>query len=315
MNGIDLANWLNLRGTPFEALPLFITSLAIGLLMGVERERKHHTLAGIRTFPLTALFGTIAAMLGDSYASVLPLSVGLLATTAFGFLPLSSHEGDNVEPRTTTVVALLVVFGLGALVWHGHSGLAVACGIITTSLLSLKPELTGLSQKLDRRDLLSILQFAALSFIVLPLLPDRTFGPYQAINPHEVWLMVTLIVGVGLSGYLAVKILGERVGGPVLGILGGLVSSTATSLVYAREAHENPQSERLATSVILLANLVLFARLTLLCAALQPSALGSVAMATLLNTGVRTDRHAVSATPRATTARTSQSCNCPTRRN
>lgn len=273
MGGIDLAAWLNLKGSPFEALPLFVTSLAIGLLMGVERERKHHTLAGIRTFPLTAIFGTLTAMLDAPSHGVLLQMVGLLAVASFGFLPEHNADSDKTEPRTTTVASLLVIYCLGALVWHGYGGIAVAVGIVATSLLYLKPELAGITHKLERRDLLSLLQFAALSFIVLPLLPNRTFGPYQAVNPHQVWLMVSLIVGISLSGYLAVKLLGQRVGGPLLGILGGLVSSTATSLIYAREARANPLSINLATAVILLANLVLFLRLMLLATVVQTSVL------------------------------------------
>ena len=277
MGGIDLATWLNLKGSPFEALPLFVTSLAIGLLMGVERERKHHTLAGIRTFPLTAIFGTLAAMLDAPTHGVLLQAIGLLAVASFGFLPERCADNDKTEPRTTTVASLLVIYCLGALIWHGYGGVAVAVGIVATALLYLKPELSGLTHKLDRRDLLSLLQFAALSFIVLPLLPNRTFGPYQAVNPHQVWLMVTLIVGISLSGYLAVKLLGQRVGGPLLGILGGLVSSTATSLIYAREARANPLSLNLGTAVILLANLVLFVRLMVLAAVVQTSVLPAAA--------------------------------------
>ncbi|WP_159875566.1 MgtC/SapB family protein [Aquitalea denitrificans] len=277
MGSFDLATWLNLKGSPFEALPLFVTSLAIGLLMGVERERKHHTLAGIRTFPLTAIFGTLAAMLDAPTHGVLLQTVGLLAVASFGFLPERCADSDKTEPRTTTVASLLVIYCLGALVWHGYGGVAVAVGIVATALLYLKPELSGLTHKLDRRDLLSLLQFAALSFIVLPLLPNRTFGPYQAVNPHQVWLMVTLIVGISLSGYLAVKLLGQKVGGPLLGILGGLVSSTATSLIYAREARANPLSLNLGTAVILLANLVLFVRLLVLAAVVQTSVLPAAA--------------------------------------
>lgn len=277
MGGIDLATWLNLKGSPFEALPLFVTSLAIGLLMGVERERKHHTLAGIRTFPLTAIFGTLAAMLDAPTHGVLLQAIGLLAVASFGFLPERCADSDKTEPRTTTVASLLVIYCLGALIWHGYGGVAVAVGIVATALLYLKPELSGLTHKLERRDLLSLLQFAALSFIVLPLLPNRTFGPYQAVNPHQVWLMVTLIVGISLSGYLAVKLLGQRVGGPLLGILGGLVSSTATSLIYAREARANPLSLNLGTAVILLANLVLFMRLMVLAAVVQTSVLPAAA--------------------------------------
>lgn len=278
MGTFDWSQWFRLEGTPFAALPHFITSLAIGLLMGVERERKTHPLAGIRTFPLTAMFGTLVALVGQGTQSSWPVATGLLLTGLLGFLPQGSTGSDVAEPRTTTVIALVIAFTLGVLVGQGQGALAVAVGIIATALLYLKPELSGLFNRLDRRDWLSILQFAALSFIVLPVLPDRTFGPYGALNPYEMWLMVVLIVGVGLSGYLAVKFLGERVGGPLLGFLGGLVSSTATSMVYAREARAHPEALGLAGSVIMLANLVLFLRLMVLTGALQPGALGPVAV-------------------------------------
>lgn len=281
MSGISLEAWLNLEGTPFEVLPLFVTSLAIGLLLGVERERKPHPLAGIRTFPLAAMLGTLVAMLAQTTGSPVLIAVGLAGIVSLGFLPEGHQETEIQEPRTTTLVSLMLAYGLGVLVWYQQTGLAVATAILATALLYLKPELTGMAHKLERRDLLSLLQFATLTFIVLPLLPDRAMGPYLALNPHKIWLMVVLIVGVSLSGYLAVRLFGERASGPLLGLLGGLVSSTATSLVYAREARNTPDSLGFATSVILLANIVLFMRLTMLAAIIMPSALGPVALVML----------------------------------
>jgi uncharacterized membrane protein (DUF4010 family) len=279
MGGFSLSTWFNVNGTPFETLPVFGISLCIGLLVGIERERKHHVLAGIRTFPLTALLGTLCAMLGHLSGAVeMPLA-GFAAITAFGFLP-GAHGGidDTSDPHTTTIVSLLVVYCLGILVYYSYAPLAVAAGVIVTSLLYLKPELTGITQKLDRRDLYSLLQFGALTFIILPLLPNRAFGPYQAFNPHHVWLMVVLIVGLGLVGYLSVRLFGERVGGPFLGLLGGLVSSTVTSLIYSRQARDNPDSAQLAGSVIQLANLVLNVRMMIFAAALAPDLLPQIAV-------------------------------------
>jgi uncharacterized membrane protein (DUF4010 family) len=281
MNGFDLAAWFHLEGTPFAVLPMVITSLGIGLLVGIERERKRHVLAGIRTFPLAALLGMMCAMLGhDAGAPEFPLA-GLAAVTAFGFLPGIHGVDESSDPHTTTVAALLVVYCLGMLVFIGYAPLAVAASIIMTALLYLKPELTGFTRTLERHDLYSLLQFGSLTFIILPLLPNHTFGPFQALNPHNIWLMVVLIVGLGLVGYLSVKLLGERIGGPLLGLLGGLVSSTVTSLLYSRQARANPDSEVLAGTVIQLANLVLNLRMMVFTAALAPSALPEVALVML----------------------------------
>ncbi|MDN0085301.1 MgtC/SapB family protein [Crenobacter sp. SG2305] len=284
MHGVDLATFFNLQGTPFAFLPRFAVALSIGLLIGVERERKRHALAGIRTFPLAALFGCLTGMLAEQTGAPLLPPIGLLTIAAFGFLPHSHipNEGDPAapvsEPHTTTLIALLVTYSLGLLIWHGGSSLAVALGVATAALLYLKPELTGLLQKLARHDFLSLLQFVALSFIVLPILPNRSFGPYHAFNPYIVWLMVVLIVGVSLSGYLLVRLLGERASGPLLGILGGLASSTATSLVYSREVRTNPASAPFAKLVILFANLILFARLIVLALLVVPGAARPIAL-------------------------------------
>lgn len=279
MGGFDLSTWFNVKGTAFEALPAFGISLGIGLLVGVERERKHHVLAGIRTFPLCALLGTLCAMIGQHTGSpALPVA-GLLVMTAFGFLP-GTHGGTDAQsdPHTTTIVSVLVVYCLGALVYYGFAPLAVATAIVVTGLLYLKPELSGFTRRLDRRDLYSLLQFCALSFIILPLLPNRAVGPYQAFNPHHVWLMVILIVGLGQVGYLSMRIFGEKTGGPLLGLLGGLVSSTVTSLIYSRQVRDNPQQLPLAATIIQLANLVLNLRMMLFTLALAPAALPKVAL-------------------------------------
>ncbi|MCW3479128.1 DUF4010 domain-containing protein [Neisseriaceae bacterium JH1-16] len=284
MNGVDLATFFNLQGTPFAFLPRLAVALAIGLLIGVERERKRHPLAGIRTFALTALFGSLTGLLADLNKLPALVAVGFIVMAAFGFLPHShpADRGDSslpvAEPHSTTLIALLITYVLGLLIWHGDASLAVALGVATTALLYLKPELTGILQKLSRHDLLSVLQFIALSFIVLPILPNRSFGPYLAFNPHVVWLMVVLIAGVSLSGYLLMHLLGERASPTLLGILGGLVSSTATTFVYARAARDKPTSTSMAKQVILLANLVQFARLVVLALVLLPAATKWVAL-------------------------------------
>lgn len=250
------------------ALPHFITSLAIGLLIGLERERSPGSRAGLRTFALVALFGTLAAMLSEKATPWLLLGglliVGLMMVAAY-----SRVKDDSADPGTTTIAAILVCYGLGASVWYGNGTLAIMLAIITTVLLYFKTELHGITEKLSRRDLISMLQFGVLTFIILPILPDKNMGPYEALNPYQIWLMVVLISGVSLVGYVALQLIGQR-HGAVLGLFGGLVSSTATTLVYARRSMENESFTNLAVTVILIANLTVLLRLTILAAAASP---------------------------------------------
>lgn len=253
------------------ALPHFVTSLAIGLLIGLERERNPSSRAGLRTFALVALFGTLAAMLSEKATPWLLLGglfiVGLMMVAAH-----SRIKDDSADPGTTTIAAILICYSLGALVWYGNDSLAIMLAIITTVLLYFKAELHGITEKLTRRDLISILQFAVLTFIILPILPDKYYGPYEAINPHQIWLMVVLISGVSLAGYVALQLIGQR-HGVILGLFGGLVSSTATTLVYARRTAENQNLTQLAVVVILVANLTVLLRLSIISAVASPAIL------------------------------------------
>lgn len=265
-----------LQGSGLEHLPHFVTSLAVGLLIGLERERSPAAKAGLRTFALVALFGSLAAMLSEKTAGPWILLGGLLIV---GFMTIAAYLRERealADPGTTTVAAIVVCYGLGAMIWYGYSTLAVMLAIVTTILLYFKAELRGLSQTLTRRDLVSMLQFAVLTFIVLPVLPDRNYGPYDALNPHQVWLMVVLISGVSLAGYLALRVAGQRYGAPLLGLFGGLVSSTATTLVYARHGRNNEGLIQLAAVVILLANLVVLVRLAVISAVVSPALLPKV---------------------------------------
>ncbi len=262
-----------LEGGELEYLPRFITSLAIGLLIGLERERSPAAKAGLRTFALVALFGSVAAMLSEKTASPWLLTGGLLI---IGLMIITAYLRDRQEttdPGTTTVAAIVMCYGLGAMIWHGYATLAVMLGIVTTMLLYFKSQLHGITQNLSQRDLTSMLQFAVLTFIILPVLPDRNYGPYDALNPRHVWLMVVLISGVSLAGYVALRFVGQRHGVALMGLFGGLASSTATTLVYARHSRETDGLARLAVVVILLANLVVLIRLAVISAVVSPSIL------------------------------------------
>ncbi|MHB9118020.1 MAG: MgtC/SapB family protein [Burkholderiales bacterium] len=250
-----------LKTNGVEFLPAFLTSLAIGLLIGLERERSPVAKAGLRTFTLVTLFGTMIALIADKLNSPLLLAAGLATVGLMIIAAYQQEPATASDPGTTTVIALLVSYALGALVWYGYSTLAVMLAITITILLYFKPELRGLTLRLTRRDLVSILQFAVLTFIVLPILPDRDYGPYNALNPHQIWLMVVFISGLSLAGYVALQLVGQRYGAPLLGILGGMASSTATTLIYSRHGRSSRDLEKVAVVVILLANMVVLVRL------------------------------------------------------
>jgi uncharacterized membrane protein (DUF4010 family) len=248
----------------------FLTSLAVGLLIGLERERHKEAKAGVRTFALISLLGSLCAMLGEKTNSPWIIVAGLLVSAGGILAAYQADPKSTPDAGTTTVVAAGLTFCLGAAVWHGYSEIVIAVAIVVTMLLYYKSQLEGFSVKLTATDLESLLQFAVLTLVILPVVPNRGFGPYGALNPYNLWLMVVLISAVSLAGYVAWRLLGGK--GPVLllGALGGLVSSTATTLVYSRGARGKPELEGTAATVILLANLVVLLRLSVLAVAVEP---------------------------------------------
>ena len=267
----ELIAWLPAE---LASLPRYVVALAIGLLMGLERERNPAAKAGLRTFALTALLGVLTAHLAAALGEPWLIAAGLLLVGAMMIAAyLRSPQQADGDPGTTTVAALMLCYGLGVLVWHGEIQLAVMLGIAATMLLYFKPELRGISQHMSRRDLLSMLQFAVLALIILPLLPNRNYGPYGALNPYQIWWMVVLIAGVGLAGYAALRLVGQQRGAAMLGLLGGLVSSTATTLAFSRHARASSAMMPVAVIVIVLANLVVLVRLGVLAAVLAPAVL------------------------------------------
>lgn len=261
----------------FEQIRAFATSLGLGLLMGIERERRGDTRAGLRTFALVGVLGCMMAQLATELHSAWVMAAGLLGLAIMDIASMLKHPPTGREPGTTTGVALLLCFGLGAMVWLGHSEVAIMIAIAATALLYFKRELHGLSSHLTPTDWHSVLQFAALSLVVLPILPDHDYGPYGALNPHQIWWMVVLISGMSLAGYAALRWVGVSHGAVLVGLFGGMVSSTATTMVFARHARRDQNLRRMAALVIVLANLVLFVRLGLLCALVSPGLLNAVA--------------------------------------
>jgi uncharacterized membrane protein (DUF4010 family) len=269
-------------GVPLDRALAFVSSAGVGLLVGLERERNPHAKAGLRTFALIAVLGTLCALLAQASGSGLVIAAGAIAvavTIGGAYLVDPATVAD--DSGTTTTIAALVVFGLGAANFYGHMQLAVGAGIVMTALLHFKTELEGAANRLTPTDLRSMLQFGAVTAIVLPLLPDAPLGPYGALNPFHIWLMVVLISGVSLAGYIAWRLTWVRQGLLLTGVLGGIASSTATTLSFARQARDGSQPRDAALMVILLANTTMFARVLLLTLIVAPAVAPSVAASML----------------------------------
>jgi uncharacterized membrane protein (DUF4010 family) len=256
----------------------FATALGIGLLVGMERERRPESAAGLRTFALVSMLGCLFALLSDKTGGPWILLTGLLVVAGAMIASNFSARQEEQYRGFTTEAAIIVTYGLGAAVWFGQATLAVMLAIATTVLLYFKAELSRFSRRMTPKDINSILQFAVLSLVVLPILPSQDYGPYGALNPRQIWWMVVLISGLALAGYLALRIIGARHGAALLGIFGGLASSTATTMMFSRHARDHVHLVRMAAIVILIANLMVMIRLGVVAGVVAPSLVGQIAV-------------------------------------
>jgi uncharacterized membrane protein (DUF4010 family) len=246
-------------------------ALGLGLLVGLQREHADSRLAGIRTFPLVTILGVLSAMLAQSFGGWV-VAAGLIAVAGLIVVGnIAKFRAGPAEPGLTTEIALLLMYAVGAYVVIGSEAIAIAVGAGAAVLLQYKGELHGMARTLGDEDLRAIMQFVLISLVILPVLPDRTYGPYAVLNPREIWWMVVLIVGLSLAGYIAYKFFGEKAGVLLGGVLGGIISSTATTVSYARRSARDPESSRLAAIVIMIASTVVFARVMLEIAVVQLS--------------------------------------------
>ena len=256
--------------TTLEIFQRFGLAILLGALMGLERERSGTRIAGMRTFPLIALLGAICSFLAELSGSFWTVAAGFLAVTALSVTGNLLQARRRPDPGITTEIAILVAFGVGAFVQYRQAYLAVAIALAATAILYFKPHLHAFSRKVEQRDLYAVFQFGLVTFIILPVLPDASYGPFDALNPRHIWLMVVLISGISLTGYIVLKGVGKRWGWPVLGLLGGVVSSTATTLAFSRQARSNPGLSRMVAMVVILASSMLMVRVTVEIAVVHP---------------------------------------------
>lgn len=266
-----------------ELLTRLGLALAIGLLVGVERgwrerdQAEGERTAGLRTFALIGLLGGVWGAL-FSVVGALPFAAAFVAF-AGGFTLFkwreSEREGDF---GATTLVAALLTFALGGMAVLGDMTVAAAAAVAMAVLLAAKRWLHSWVETLTWEELRATLILLVMSFVALPVLPNRGYGPYQAINPHDLWLMTIAIASVSFIGYLAVRIIGARYGTLVAGVAGGLVSSTAATIDFARKAKVQPDTSRIELAGALAASSIMFLRIVVIVALFGPSHLKLLAV-------------------------------------
>lgn len=243
-----------------ELLQSFGTALGLGLLVGLQREWVQNRVAGIRTFALLSLFGALCGLLGLLYGGW----VIAASTLAFVSVVIVGHlsEMRNKEPDSglTTEMAMLVMFTLGIITVHGQRLIAVIIAGSVMVLLQSKKPLHSMVRRIGEDDLREIARLVLAALVILPALPNRDMGYLGVLNPFSIWLMVVLIVGISLAAYLAGKFLGGSKGTAVTSILGGLISSTATTASLARRSKDKEACGICLAAMALIASAIVFVR-------------------------------------------------------
>lgn len=202
-------------------------ALLLGLLVGLQREHVTAELAGLRTFPMITVLGTVSAYLdGLVEGSGWVIAAGMLSVVVLVIAEKLRQPPKEKPGGITTEISIVLMFAVGALLVLGYRTGGVAVGVGVAALLQFKPELHGLAARLGDNDLRAIMQFGVITFVILPVLPNRTFGPLDVFNPFQTWLMVSLIVGISLGGYVAYKFFGD----------GSVESSSIDRVVGAAQA-------------------------------------------------------------------------------
>ncbi len=264
--------------SPWPELAPLAASTAIGLLIGTERgwhlrEAAPGTrVAGVRTFTLIGLFGGLAGLFTEELGpAVVIVAFVALAALVVGPYLLRAREGGRQS--ATTEVAALVTFVLALGPPLGHGVVCGAAAVVVTLFLGWKRGIHGAVERLEEVELQAALKLLALAFVLMPLLPDEPFGPWDAINLHELLWMVLLLAGLSFVGYVVMRRAGARIGLALAALLGGLVSSTAVTLDFARRARTQPKLTPLLASGIVGAGGTMFARVIVLLAVVRPALL------------------------------------------
>jgi len=264
-----------------EPAASLLLSACLGALIGLIRQWERQQdgtpetdFAGLRTFTVFAMLGWVAAFGSGRFVPwAFAVTLGVL-----GLLLAAGHlgrPGDRAGGYTTSGAALLTFFA-GALVQWGERQSAVLLAALTLILIGLKQPIHQWTRQFTAQDVRSVLQFVAITGVILPLVPNRTFGPYGAFNPWSTWMMVVLISGMGVLGYNISRLLGNQAGIALTGLVGGLASSTATTLTFSRRSREDPGLSESCALAILLACNVMLARVVVVIVAVSPGLARSI---------------------------------------
>lgn len=265
--------------------PLYLIAIALGLglLVGLQREFTHNKIAGIRTFPLITILGTLSGLLSENLGPWVVIA-SLLGLVGFSIMAnlgrVSTTQG--IDTGLTTELAILTMFMVGVSLAAGFTLVSLSVTGLVTVLLQWKKPLHGFVERLAEADLWAVARLVLIGLVILPLVPNQSFGPYGVTNPFEIWLMVVLIVGISLGAYVAARLWGGRGGNVIAGILGGLISSTATTVSFAQQSKRSKGSASVALIVIMIASTIVFARVILEIALVSPSHLQAIAPPLLL---------------------------------
>lgn len=260
-----------------SSLQSLIVSASLGALIGLIRqwgEQKDSEgagdhFAGIRTFVLWSLIGYTAAYIDDRYSPftfVVAMALVITHLLVYGFVN-RSHDTSGLTTAASAIVTLLV----GGLVYWDHLDRAVILAGLTIVVLGIKQMSHSWTKRFTEEDIRSTLQFVAVTGVILPLVPNKGFGPYEAINPYSIWFMVVLISGLGFVGYLLIRLVGTRAGVALAGLVGGLASSTATTLAFSRESKTYPNLSKGFSLAIVMACTVMLARVLVILGLILPS--------------------------------------------
>jgi len=259
-----------------EHIALLGIALAIGLLIGIERGWKSRQIkeggriAGLRTHGLTGLLGGVAGLLSQ-YLGVIAFGFVFLGFTAVVTVAYVMQQRVSGDVSITSLVSMLLTFLLGALVTLDHVNLAASSAVVMAILLRYKDVLHRWLRKLEDHELRAALQLLLISIVLLPILPDHGYGPWQALNPYEIWWMVVLIASISFIGYFSMKIAGPGKGVILTSLAAGMASSTALTLHYARLSKTQENMKGLLAAGILLACGTMFPRVLLISSLINPA--------------------------------------------
>ncbi len=254
----------------------FAIALALGLLVGLQREWVEEKPLGLRSFTLITLIGALIGLYAED-AGLWIVAVGLIVITLGIFVHTILLAREHAVAGMTTELAGIAMYLVGAMTTTGYPITAVVLTGVVTLLLHWKVPLHALTRRIAPQEFQAVARFVLVTLVVLPILPNRTFGPFDVLNPFHIWLMVVLIVGLNLVGYFALRITRGRGSALLGGVLGGLVSSTATTVSYSGRSHADAAMAPVAAIAILIASALVYVRVLVEVLVVAPALLTGLA--------------------------------------